>query len=354
MMEKKISNNDGLTSRYIVQPNQNIFDVAVDVHGSIDGVSDLLIQNPHITIDTELKSGDELTFVSGVTIDEINVSDLERLNVTPVNGDRGVYINRDKVSDANIMDMEITTGTMSFAMTIHHKKNIYIDWGDHRMMDMYYPEDGRSDIHKIFDSSDEDINRNIRVYFDKDDELDIHVHSSDNFRSYIYEEILVDEYSNQSQLIDVGFTQLMSGVRYISLPNVSAIDLSPFIHNESWITLDISSKYLTEKTLDDFFINMVNNYPIDRVAGTIYLHNSPSGEYREPIKTSGRGAYSSAYGKSYRKPQPEDIPEGGFKYIINGGMEAVWLLVNDPAWNNEYYKWKVVIDGVIYEKNIKK
>ena len=39
----KLDNKNGLTSTYIVTANQTIYDVAIDVHGTIDGISDLLI-----------------------------------------------------------------------------------------------------------------------------------------------------------------------------------------------------------------------------------------------------------------------------------------------------------------------
>ena len=45
---------------YKVKRNQNIFDVAVSTHGSIEGIFDLLINNPDLSFHSELKEGEEI------------------------------------------------------------------------------------------------------------------------------------------------------------------------------------------------------------------------------------------------------------------------------------------------------
>ena len=45
---------------YKVQKNQNIYDVALYLFGSIEGIFELMANNPELSYDTELKEGDEL------------------------------------------------------------------------------------------------------------------------------------------------------------------------------------------------------------------------------------------------------------------------------------------------------
>ena len=47
---------------YTVQYGQNLFDVALTLYGSIEGILDLLVNNKNLSINTELKYGDELEY----------------------------------------------------------------------------------------------------------------------------------------------------------------------------------------------------------------------------------------------------------------------------------------------------
>ena len=60
---------------YKVKRNQNIFDVAVSTHGSIEGIFDLLINNPDLSFHSQLKEGEEIYWDEEFIIytkDEIN------------------------------------------------------------------------------------------------------------------------------------------------------------------------------------------------------------------------------------------------------------------------------------------
>ena len=46
---------------YRVITGQNIYDVALHLYGSIEGIVDLLINNPGLSLETELRTGQELT-----------------------------------------------------------------------------------------------------------------------------------------------------------------------------------------------------------------------------------------------------------------------------------------------------
>ena len=46
---------------YRVVTGQNIYDVALHLYGSVEGIVDLLVNNPALSLETELCSGQELT-----------------------------------------------------------------------------------------------------------------------------------------------------------------------------------------------------------------------------------------------------------------------------------------------------
>ena len=56
--------------KYKVRTGENIFDISLLLFGAIDGIWDLLVCNPELTIDTMLKSGDELYYDDGFVIND--------------------------------------------------------------------------------------------------------------------------------------------------------------------------------------------------------------------------------------------------------------------------------------------
>lgn len=53
---------------YRVVAGQNIYDVALHLYGSVEGIVDLLVNNPALSLETELCSGQELTYTDGFVI----------------------------------------------------------------------------------------------------------------------------------------------------------------------------------------------------------------------------------------------------------------------------------------------
>ena len=54
--------------KHKITAGQNIYDVAMHLYGSIEGIVDLLINNPELSLDDTLKSGEELEYTDGFTI----------------------------------------------------------------------------------------------------------------------------------------------------------------------------------------------------------------------------------------------------------------------------------------------
>lgn len=76
---------------YRVITGQNIYDVALHLYGSIEGIVDLLINNPGLSLETELRTGQELTYTDGFIINADVVAYNEMHGIVPSNGERHVY-----------------------------------------------------------------------------------------------------------------------------------------------------------------------------------------------------------------------------------------------------------------------
>ena len=73
-------------NKYIVKSGQNIYDVALAIYGSIEGVFDLLASNPKISFNTTFYRGIELNYHEDFVINQDIVSWFDTNNMTIKNG----------------------------------------------------------------------------------------------------------------------------------------------------------------------------------------------------------------------------------------------------------------------------
>ncbi len=116
-------------AKYKVKTNQNIFDVAIMLYGSIEGLFDMLISNDWLTMRTELKPGMELEYHDFYKTNEGIVSAIEKRGYLAANGERHVYhksTDRPVVFVIAIADNEAD----SISFIVSGTGTMIVDWGD--------------------------------------------------------------------------------------------------------------------------------------------------------------------------------------------------------------------------------
>lgn len=73
--------------KYKVRSGQNIFDVALTLHGSVEGIFDLLASNHWLTMETELSLGMELNYHDEYVVNKNIALWLDKNNVIVKNGE---------------------------------------------------------------------------------------------------------------------------------------------------------------------------------------------------------------------------------------------------------------------------
>ena len=149
-------------AKYKVKTSQNIFDVAIMLYGSIEGLFDLLISNDWLTMRTELKPGMELEYHDFYKTNEGIVSVIERRGYLAANGERHVYhksTDQPVVFVFAIADNE--ADSISFAVS--GTGTMIVDWGDNSPLEEVALA---TDVHleHWFDNKVE--KRNVKVYGD--------------------------------------------------------------------------------------------------------------------------------------------------------------------------------------------
>lgn len=174
-------------NEHIVTQGQNIFDVALQLYGSIEGLFDLLISNPSLSMCTSLNAGDKLYYHDYFTI---NQNIVENLPDTVANGERGVYHKASSFNLLAIVKIDKEEHMSSFAVS--GKGNMVIDWGDNSLLESKALTNVRTSLVHYY--SNQHSPKTIKIYGNC--QLTLLDVTGINGVVYTTREIVVDEYDN--------------------------------------------------------------------------------------------------------------------------------------------------------------
>lgn len=84
-------------NKYTTKSGQNLYDIALAIYGSIEGIFDLLISNPNIFLETVFTKGTELSYHEDFVLNKDVVNWLDDNNITVKNGNY-------KITNVNIKE----------------------------------------------------------------------------------------------------------------------------------------------------------------------------------------------------------------------------------------------------------
>lgn len=306
-------------STYTVQPNQSIYDVAIAVHGSIDGVADLLVNNKGLNMYDNIDAGEDILFTNVITLNKPVVDFLDGTKVVAAN--IGDSIKYREAPEPIVADIFVNSSDAEFMMT-KTEGDLWVDWGDESEIEFYSSEN--SIIYHQFDISTSESNEKFKIRFFGKDNLSLGnllIQSKTVERILLYKEIPLISYTDESEIENPTFISLTGGIKNVSINNATSLDFGFLGLITTIRDLDLRTKNTTSESIDSLFLNIVNNYA-SRLPAVIKTKIKPNGVYQAP-KDNG---------------SPKN------------GMEAVWVLINSEQWNTETHKWKIEIDGVKYEQ----
>lgn len=289
-------------AQYKVKTNQNLFDVAIDLYGSIEGLFDLLISNPHLTMTTDLYAGMILEYHDYFIINNGIIKNIRDNEYIPSNGERHVYFKDpayELIAVSGIVnDKEFSgfaaggTGTLA------------IDWGDNSDLQTIILTATLQRYTHYFDNKVD--NRRIKIYGECSlAQLDLSDIGGDTF---LVRPLIVDEFISRSNGNSLKGLFLFEGTVKVDLRGMDISDLSA-IGDMSLQELNLLNVRFTDvSVLDNYLQYIAGNYG-NRRDCTVFLNT-------EPTET---------------------------------GMQAIQTIINEQSWN-ESGKWKFIINEQIYTK----
>lgn len=304
--------------KYTITAGQNLYDVALHIYGSIEGITDLLVNNPTLAMASKLHTGQELTYTDDYLIDADVAAYYRQRGISPANGERNVYFKESQYP--RIAELWLSAEATSASVSFSGSGVMEIDWGDNTLLQRIELRNETTVYSHFFDNTISG-ERLIRLYGDfRLRQADFTALNPSTV--YFLNPVFAQEVTLRGCTAPLDFLPLLQGLYALDLSKVKTNSLLPLVQCRGLRRLYLSGVDILRETLDELLITLVREY-YGRRNCEIILSERPSGEYREPAR------------------------DEALNYIISTGMEAVWLLTHEPAWN-EGGAWRFDISGEIY------
>lgn len=290
--------------RYIVTEGQNLYDVALHLTGSVEGIVDLLICNPSLSLTDTLRSGDELVYTDGFVINADVVAKYRREGIVPAGGERNVYPKYPSGRRRLWYTVEATQISTSFSLSGNGRMEI--DWGDNSPLETVVLDSSVRTLGHRFDNTVAAL-RQVRLYGEFTlQSLDMSASGARRIR--LPEPLRCERFSLCGGTCPPDFTPLLDGVFRMDLRHLSCGSLLPIAECRQLMTLDLSDADVSRAAVDEFLLRLVSHH-YGRRNCELTLPVVPSGSYAEPARNAAGAC------------------------VPVTGLEAVWLLTHEESWN---------------------
>lgn len=305
--------------RYSVIAGQNIFDVALHLYGSIEGIVDLMMNNPDLSLDTTLAVGQELVYTDDFVINADVVAYNAARGIVPANGEHHVY---PKYPEEQLcVEFHLPATVLNVSCKASGTSSLEIDWGDNSEIEKIELRNAPLYLNHTFDNTIRGTRR-IRWYSRAEFQaLDWSGLQPDSI--FLFQPLRVEELTLQNASVSLEGFRLLDGTYSLRLSGITTADLTPLAGCRELMTLDMGEGHLKPDVEDAFLYEIVNRYG-NRRNCTVTLPVAPSGIYREPDR------------------DPEST-----RYLPVSGMECIWVILHEESWN-EGGPWKFIIEDKIY------
>lgn len=273
---------------YKVTTNQNLFDVALLLYGSIEGLFDLLISNEWLNMETDLLPGMEIEYHDYFVVNDGIKSAMSDKNLIPANRERHVYLKHPAEDLVFLCDVDTEADSASFVVSGSGK--MLIDWGDNTDLETVQLTVTQQTVEHYFDNVTE--KRRIKVYGDY--QIIKFDTSKLGGALMLMRPMIVDEYASHANSYPLQGLFLFDGTVSVDLSGCGIDNLLPIADMNLQI-LDLRNVTFADiSVLDDYLQYIVENYGSRRNC-TVYLSSEPTEKGMTAIETIlGEDAWNEA------------------------------------------------------------
>ena len=287
-----------------VTEGQYLYDVALHLTGPIEGIVDLLICNPALSLADTLRSGDELFYTDDFVINADVVARYRREQIVPAGGERNVYPKYPSGNRRLWFTLDAVQISTSFSLS--GNGSVEIDWGDNSPLEAVVLNSSRRELSHRFDNTVA-MPRQVRLYGDFTlQSLDLSASGARRIR--LSEPLRCERFSLCGGSCPLDFAPLLDGVFRMDLSRLNSGTLLPLAECRQLMTLDLTDADISRAAVDEYLIRLVTHH-YGRRNCDLTLPVVPSGTYAEPVRDAVGACVPAT------------------------GLEAVWLLTHEESWN---------------------
>lgn len=304
---------------YQVITGQNIYDVALHIYGSVEGITDLLVNNERLSLDDDLRAGDVLYYTDDYRINQEVVAYYQTHGITPASGELHVYPKLFSLPPT--VELYLSNEAISSGFIVSGCGKLEIDWGDNSVAEAVSVDVNSLRLSHLFNSPVGG-KRKVSLYMEgRFKTLDFSEFQP--LALYIFKPVYVERFILKNAALGIESLPLLSGVFELCLDGLRTDELTPLLELKGLMSLSLCGTIFRQPVIDTYLTGLVGRHD-NRRSCRVLLECEPSGEYREPRK------------------------DGNGRYMVSSGMEAVWVLTHEPAWN-EGAPWEFVVNDKIYK-----
>ena len=303
-------------AQYKVQGGQTIWDIAIQLYGSIEGAFDLFMSNPKLNMTTDLKAGDILEYHEQFVVNQSIVDAIVSHDYLPANSERRVYF-KDILAPLRLV-VKIPEKEVEVSFSVAGDGQMIVDWGDNSCVQTINLTSEEIVLTHAFDNKVD--KRRMKIYGN----FSFSRLNLSGFKGSLYpiNPVVVDEFVSIANAGDLSCLFLFKGMVKLDLRNTNIDDLSPiYDYGRSG---GVSEDY--------------NGLQILNLQGVRFKDVSVIDDYLEYL--------SSPISHGTRRPCHVYLTTEPSKR----GMTAIETILNEKAWNQESYasSWTFDINGTIY------
>ncbi len=305
--------------KYTVTQGQNLYDIALHIYGSIEGITDLMLNNEDLSLAGDPKAGTQLAYTDGYQINREVAAYYSLHGITPASGERHVY----PKSFTLPLTLEAYTSETQISAEFVAAGNgtIEADWGDNSPVQVISLTGKETAFSHIFDSPVK-VKRKISLYM----ECELKAFDIGHLRPkelYILRPVYCERFTLNGATVPLDGLPMLRGVFDLRLDGVKTGDLLPLTELKELMSLSLHGTVYRQPAIDAYLIGLVKGHD-NRRNCRVTLSTQPSGNYAEPARDEEN------------------------RYVPATGMEAVWVLTHEEAWN-EGGPWEFIINDSIYK-----
>lgn len=289
--------------KYTVKKGQNIYDVALLLHGSIEGVFDLLISNPTLNMADGVTEGMVLEYHEDFEIFPDIVSQMKTSQTVPINGSRNICPKAAK--QPLKLYIKISSDCDRVNIQVAGNGEMIIDWGDNSNLESIILSNGPNAIVHTYQESVSD--RVVRVYgvFEL---TELQLRDVEG-GLYLTAPVVVNQFTSTSKSLSLDGLPLFVDTYSIDFRDSVISSLSPIVSLEL-ANLDLRGvKFTKSNVVEEYLESIIANHQ-SRRACEVYLDYEPS----------------------------------------TRGMQAINTIINEPSWNSPQ-KWIFHVGNKTYKAN---